>query len=541
MEEWQPLKGFNRPEIRSNVLVIYYKTVIQPPSESEDKKVSKEAPSDEVNDTTRGASKADDTKEDSANSSSEDGKKEEIPPPEEASKGVQEESEHPQQDDVAENEEQNTEDASSDDKDDSNGTDALKNTGFKQVVQRIQINSRPLLDELEFITGTTMSKTPTIIVPPFKPLVEMRNKIETEVLAKEKATKAQSRTQDNNPKIGPATEAETRNDTRQRTITQHLRCLLIFIDQDLKDILELRRKVRDGTLERIAFDDLWHLFKPGDLVFSAINKKTAAGELSYERAFRVHSVTSGRTYMSGRAHITADQPGQKTTDEKAGTSLADLTQVSAQSNCWPLELGLHYVDTNGDMIGPQTLDPNKSMIQNYFGEKAITDLGFYPAKFHKDYSAVMERLFERGRRFIDMSTMGHRMYNGLTVSTDPEFIQCEVVVDFKTGYALDEIRMRKAIDIGAMEFPITRVEETFELTGCGDHSCLGCTNNYDDAKLDNKLYNEFLIDFVLGCIDADPNVRKWEVSQEELHDYLFLMPREVIGYALRNRTWRKHL
>lgn len=109
MEEWQPLKGFNRPETRSNVLVIYYKTVIQPPSESEDKKVSKEAPSDEVNDTTRGASKADDTKEDSANSSSEDGKKEEIPPPEEASKGVQEESEHPQQDDVAENEEQNTE------------------------------------------------------------------------------------------------------------------------------------------------------------------------------------------------------------------------------------------------------------------------------------------------------------------------------------------------------------------------------------------------------------------------------------------------
>ena len=43
----------------------------------------------------------------------------------------------------------------------------------------------------------------------------------------------------------------------------HLECLVGFIDSNLGDLIKTRAQIAEGTLERIAFDDLWHLFRPG--------------------------------------------------------------------------------------------------------------------------------------------------------------------------------------------------------------------------------------------------------------------------------------
>jgi len=49
----------------------------------------------------------------------------------------------------------------------------------------------------------------------------------------------------------------------------HLQCLLNFMNEDLKDVFDLRQDLAEKRVREIAFDDLWHLFKPGDLIITS--------------------------------------------------------------------------------------------------------------------------------------------------------------------------------------------------------------------------------------------------------------------------------
>ncbi|KAK8106844.1 uncharacterized protein PG998_008857 [Apiospora kogelbergensis] len=46
----------------------------------------------------------------------------------------------------------------------------------------------------------------------------------------------------------------------------HLACLRNFISSELKDKVEMCKSIREGSLESITFENLWHLYSPGDIV-----------------------------------------------------------------------------------------------------------------------------------------------------------------------------------------------------------------------------------------------------------------------------------
>ncbi|KAF4309389.1 hypothetical protein GTA08_BOTSDO03283 [Botryosphaeria dothidea] len=455
MDQWQPSRGFDRIDIRSNVLVVYYKTVVQ--------------------------SKKDNT-----------------------------------------------------------DSPAPRNT--KQVPQRVQINSRPLLDELEFITGTTMARVPCVMIPPFKVFVSLRDKIKQEMEAKKKALSQESHSDAEPTEVTPVTLDQhnaAAEKERQKTAASHMECLLNFIDTELKDTLELRKEIENGTLQKIAFDELWHLFRPGDVVFSAIRTSKEYKELSYQRAFRVHAVSGGRPNISGKAQLSNGQSAhsQSGNAESEAQNTRDLIEKPAQSAWALLRLGLHYIDYDGLNVGPQGVDEFSANIRKYEGKKDILDLEFYPAKFHPKRIEIYEKLVERGARVKNLLTPSHKMYDALSTDVnDPEHVNGEVIVDFRTGYTMADRSRLRILDIGGTNIvPMLSTNETFELTGCGTRECLGCTNNYDDTLFDRKVHDDYYVDYY-------PESLEFEESEHEItKEYLLLMSRDVLAYALRSRKWHQIL
>lgn len=66
----------------------------------------------------------------------------------------------------------------------------------------------------------------------------------------------------------------------------HLEMLVEFGEKALKRHLNLRAQIKDATLQRIAFTDLWHLYNPGDLLL--------VNERGYPQLYMVYNVTGGQ-------------------------------------------------------------------------------------------------------------------------------------------------------------------------------------------------------------------------------------------------------
>ncbi|RYP71845.1 hypothetical protein DL771_004557 [Monosporascus sp. 5C6A] len=280
-------------------------------------------------------------------------------------------------------------------------------------LQRIKITSRVLHSELELLTSSTIT-FPIITAPPYKLLLQYlpQMKIRLAELRHELAEATSNPGTDGN---GGATlnNAEKTNSTERdrgqrdqedglpytrapehlRTRIAHWETLIGFIDTSLGDLVEIKSRIADGTLDKIAFDDLWHLFRPGDLVLS---KRRGQRQL-----FKVHFVSGGQ--VRKRALTTADE-------RTSFTDIRDFGDNGGAGTWSPLKLDAFIMNFGGIQVGPED---HALIIKYYPGKKLVTDLSVSPVRFHPEKDKVLARMEERGRKF--MSSAGHRYYEGLTL------------------------------------------------------------------------------------------------------------------------------
>ncbi|KAF9638430.1 hypothetical protein BFW01_g9327 [Lasiodiplodia theobromae] len=412
---------------------------------------------------------------------------------------------------------------------------------MREKVERVQINSQVLVEELGSITGLSLSKTPCIMVPPFKVLVSERDKIKTQLDVRQKELSKIEEQVTTPPKVGPKTSDEDEKETKQKKakrLVDHLSCLINFIDGDLKSILELTQKIADGTLEKISFDNLWYLFSPGDIIFSSIRPGKGNDDFSYPRAFCVHKVTGGRKVLSGRTTKASTQVHDKSSTAESDVRKAEEMSMGAMGvTVSPFKLDIHYVDFDGTYIGAQTID--KSVIKYYEGEKMITNLDFYPARFDPRQKDKFREIEKRGEKFISLvERPAHMLHDGMTVGEDAEHIHGEVQIDFRTGYSMSDEVDPKDLDIGNLKWSSGEDSEVWEAgeEKCSSEFCMLCTNNFDDNKYDHKRYDEYHAEHALKPVHIDD-------FEDELgrrgNRNLFgrLTPREVLGYFFRTREW----
>ena len=185
-----------------------------------------------------------------------------------------------------------------------------------------------------------------------------------------------------------------------RDRVDYLRSVVRFIDSDLQHIRTLRHRINNGTLKKIAFDDLWHLFNPGEVI--------VASNRGHYQAYRVLHVSGGRPLFSSERPLRGDNIDYK--EPLLEENHKDWTRSDFDIDCFSTCF-------DGEEIAPI---PRQFAIPEFEGERLITSLAAFPLKFAEDAASFKERLLKRGKKFKDVAVVSHQRYRGLTMGTPPE-------------------------------------------------------------------------------------------------------------------------
>ncbi|KAF7534329.1 hypothetical protein G7054_g6315 [Neopestalotiopsis clavispora] len=429
-------------------------------------------------------------------------------------------------------------------------------------LQRVVIRSDILLNELQKITPVKHHGF-FIVPPPFKLLVFYFPQIDARLVALENELEERdpvgqlsnhnlhTEDIDNESRSTNMEESSSRDvsdadttveveqaqeDKKHRIRSQlrkridHLKCLRNFIQTDLRHLIELRTQIENKSLEKISFQNLWYLFKPGDVVLSTRNTSKVL--------FKVYSVTGGqkRTQVRSAAErsyrpvpFRPPHRPESSWDYSSGDD-EDLIEAVLHDQLWGVgswvsfKVDAYSLESNGKHVGPM---PVFKKIKHYDGEIRILDLDVYPVQFHPEHTTLIRQIEERGRKYLRSS--GHKSYDGYTAPRSRrdqrEELQGDVFVDLETYL---QTHTRRIQQFGKLE------------TSLRDSSVNG--EGYSTTKTDSEIsYTNHEIDVALMGIflsSIRQNLLFFTPEQALASpDCLQLMPSTVPGYAFSLRKW----
>lgn len=198
-----------------------------------------------------------------------------------------------------------------------------------------------------------------------------------------------------------ATDTKAAADTRLR---DQLRCLIRFMDYDMKEIFDVKRKLADGSLRTIAFQHLWQLYSPGDVIFTSEQDTN-------RRAYRVLHVTGGRAILDSDDQPPGDSARTSSGPIRSWERHGDQGIAYAHSKNTTFIIDCFYIDFDGQNFGPV---PRRFVIPEYEGEKDIDSLPAFPAKFDQNCKETEKMLTKRGKRFVKLAGVTHKRYLGMS-------------------------------------------------------------------------------------------------------------------------------
>ncbi|KAF7537883.1 hypothetical protein G7Z17_g12767 [Cylindrodendrum hubeiense] len=454
---------------------------------------------------------------------------------------------------------------------------ATGNADRQERPHRVKLGSDVLTYELENITNVTIrTQSPTLFAPPYKLLtryhpeiVQRLSQLQDQVDQMEKeltdrsitvpsvSSKIDSAPDAESPgkSIGQATTSLTVDKetlaspeprtggsisgdsaTKDKELNKkrkelgirfdHLRLLKDFIETDLASYIELDEKIKTGVLEKIAFEDLWFLFQPGDVLYFK--------NQGHHQLCKAFAVTGGQERKRGPSKMEilnrCDPPGSRG-DNQNGKDDATIMHNAARGTWSPLTIDFYTMEYDGYLVGP--LDDRKQ-IKHYAGERNITDLPIYPLKFHKKRDEMLKDLTARGRKYC--SSYGHKSYSGTTCPVNrqksPEEVHGDVFIDFRDyyrsisnhGYWVPPHAVQWKPNLGVLQ-------RTNPAAAEAEEDISGDIWNLCDPEVDDKASEDFLSSnqFDLELIELD----LFELSGDNLH----LLPHRVPAYLFRARKY----
>jgi hypothetical protein len=343
--------------------------------------------------------------------------------------------------------------------------DPVQDKSASGPVERIRINSSRILHVIEIIAGSDLRPQidACVMIRPFKVLLAFEQQYQNHLMALEEQikkgeesvkesvqestlpsskglTNGKTSPQEPDPTVVPPTfhdwtdtyashsrllgelpelgsaskllEPEEDPVAVRKETAEHLRCLLNFLNTDLKDDLETHRKLRSGTAKSVAFKDLWHLFYPGCLIFD--------NGLA-QQAYRIRSVKGGRPRLCNSAPDRyADgyvDPYPLPRDPLLPITARNLN-LTEEELINPFTIECFSFDFDGEQFGPVQYD---RVIERYDGVLPILKLPVFPIEYLPDFNKndgnMLNKLLKRGKDFAELAdgvNTAHREYNGLS-------------------------------------------------------------------------------------------------------------------------------
>ncbi|KAJ4195337.1 hypothetical protein NW767_009651 [Fusarium falciforme] len=303
---------------------------------------------------------------------------------------------------------------------------------------------------------------------------------------------------------------------------------------------------------RVRFDDLWSLFRPGDLVFTREDSKTDSSTTDAEKHRSPPGRQKGRRL--GRLHYVDTDTVDWTVDNLDAEN-GDFRRNTLQKDD-QLILRAYYLDYNGVSYAAVSRQWN---ILHFDGEKEVTNLDLFPVRFEKDFENTLSKLVESGERFqkLLLSKEPSIQHEGWTLTHDPagtrldtllgrpltaEYIESDVIIDFQETYQKNPMWKPAFISYSKTPFdPDTTYDEFAIIRWSGpDRSRISSkltevVVSFDDAG--SLRWNKFADsdNFIV-----DPDIKPPE-SRDAKHQLtgedLALLPSRMFVYSLRNRKF----
>ena len=185
-----------------------------------------------------------------------------------------------------------------------------------------------------------------------------------------------------------------------------LQLLVRFINEGLGELISLRENTAEGKLQKIAFEHLWNLYQPGDIVVSS---------RSDVQAYKVIHISGGWPLMVGQdSFAMAGVPAQS----------KHPPGVQAKFKYSPSIIDCVRIDFDGEKFGPvQT----KVEICEFDEERVIRKLGVYCLRFAEDETQLESTLVNRGQYFVELASVKHKKYSGLSMGETQEEVNLSYI------------------------------------------------------------------------------------------------------------------
>lgn len=399
-----------------------------------------------------------------------------------------------------------------------------------------ELSTGPTFDET-VTRRDTVSSPPTVTLSPTSlhnanQFIETSNLIKTNDLSSKAVSEIVSRSMRNE-------KTEDLNDSFQAL--EDLRCLIEFMDVELRPVTT---SFQGNTRQKVAFSDMWHLFKPGELLHSPVGNqptdhyyRDARGDSyrlkpndRFQEAWRVACTAGGRPCL---APVDGDR---KTTGHNTPTNA--------------FKISAYRMDFNGTQFVSQTF---LFSIAPFPGERDITSLQCYPLRYSPKADELKSKWKTRGEAFCEYTTFKYRHYTGKTLTCAPdgiylpgdtypkhaEAIDSHVVVDF--GEALTAHPGWKGLThdymLGLEHYPGEFLEDYPTCYWIDGNFNESHDDIYEDMHIDIKLMEEHIARDPL--LREDPHTLLTGIFEWN-ENHLVLLPNRVFAFVMKNRKWCKY-
>ena len=336
---------------------------------------------------------------------------------------------------------------------------------------------------------------------------------------------------------------ETEDLTDSLEALRDLRCLIEFMDVELKPLTD---SYRDTTRKTVPFCDLWHLFKPGEIIHSPLGNPQSSDYIyhgskqspqkpddRFQEVWRIASTISGRPHLEESAQ--------------------NYTGTGHKSTINAFLICAYWIDFNGARFVSRTF---VFYMIPFSGEREITSLMCYPLRYAPKVDELKSKWKARGEAFRDYRSFKYRYYTGKTLTCAPdgyhtfedgypkhsENIDSQVVVDFSEGLVAEPgwRTTGSGLTLASDDAP-GELSEDYPTCYWKDSE-----RKVLDEEVEDEIYDEMHIDTKLSqeYIESDPLLRDHpqtsSASQGDLDEnHLILLPNRVFAFVMKNRKWGK--
>lgn len=327
-----------------------------------------------------------------------------------------------------------------------------------KVPHRIRIQSPYIAKQLYKLSDEDLDPIDQHLVffRPFRILIHFQPQMKEILEELRKKWAATSRVETNGaekePK-SPGIDVESAELLDSRDAFDHMEAYIKFMESKVMPWERQFSTMEGGRpkITKVAFEDLTYLFREGQYVYRPLpsNKGTVddAGSTSsssmsstYQLLWRVYSIVAPYVF---------EDP-----DEAALQDIGKVDQVDTfypandnddylQADPGEMQIYCYFIDFDGGKYYPSY---QYVTIKKYEGERAVTSLPIYPAKYLKDPEDFFAKQEKSGSEFMNYVNQRHVYHFGWTVmhlpngssiresDKHPEFIDSEFIIDFQEAY-----------------------------------------------------------------------------------------------------------